>query len=298
MRTLMDVFKKHNPTLLVSGQIRLECPFRENHSGKYALTSGLGEMSFFATPEKNVYHCFSCKEAGKLTSLLTTRFEVPYYEAVEMVNLIPYIKERAEWELDFWWEILPPNIFLDRGFKSETLIHFKVGIDKEKHIVIPLFYDKELKGVKFRVEKPTRSFWYSESFLKQEYLYNYNLKRSKENGYTILVEGETDTWRLWEWGLDVTGLLGVSLSDYQIKMLCKIPKIYLALDCDNAGVVAMDKIYHRIKHLTDVEFINYPASDPDKCKRREFLYAFKHPCNYAEFSLITEIISTKSKDRK
>lgn len=285
---LLDVFHKHKPVALSSGQIRMQCPFREKHSGKYAVTSGLGEQSFFSTPNKNVYHCFSCGSAGKLTSLLTINFEVSYFDAVELVNVIPVPIVKKEFELDFTWDLVPPKEFLSRGFSKELLQRHKVGYTKEGYIAIPLYTNKVLKAVKFRKEDGDRSFWYSDSFVKVEFLYNLDVARSIKVGYTILTEGESDCWRLEEYGYDTTSLLGTFLSDYNANTICQIPKIYLALDADSAGIQGMEKIYHKIKNLTDVEFINYPAKDPADCSYRQFKKAFDNPCNYAEFSLLTQ----------
>ena len=50
---LLSIFSEYSPQLLTIGQIRMECPFRENHS------DGSGRMSFFVSPEINAYHCFA-----------------------------------------------------------------------------------------------------------------------------------------------------------------------------------------------------------------------------------------------
>lgn len=284
---LLDVFKKHTPKVQGNGQIKMECPFRENHTGKYSVTSGDGSKSFFATPDINAYHCFSCGAKGRLTSLLTTKFEVPYFESVEMVNLVKYEREKRSWELDFMWELTPPKEFTERGIPESSLKKFRVGYDKKKQIVIPLYLGYDLKGIKFRIEEGERSFWYSDSFIKAEYLYNYNLERSLKAGYTILVEGETDVWRVDSFNYDVTGLLGVSLSDFQINLIRKIPLIYLCLDTDASGIRAMHQLYQKLKLLTEVMFINLPVKDPGACSYRQFYGAMKRPYNFAEFNYLT-----------
>ena len=50
---LLDIFSEFSPQLMSNGQIRMECPFRENH------TDGSGKMSFFVSPDINAYHCFA-----------------------------------------------------------------------------------------------------------------------------------------------------------------------------------------------------------------------------------------------
>ena len=52
-RSLMDIFADYSPKQMTNGQIRMECPFRENHE------DGSGRISFFVSPDKNAYHCFT-----------------------------------------------------------------------------------------------------------------------------------------------------------------------------------------------------------------------------------------------
>lgn len=53
MTDLLEVFKDFNPQKMTNGQIRMECPFRDNHP------DGSGRMSFFVSPDKNAFHCFT-----------------------------------------------------------------------------------------------------------------------------------------------------------------------------------------------------------------------------------------------
>ena len=94
----MEIFKDYSPVQMSNGQIRMECPFRENHS------DGSGRMSFFVSPDINAYHCFSCGSKGNLVRLLTTRFKVNYFEAVGLVRFTEYRKEKVEFDLDVMWD--------------------------------------------------------------------------------------------------------------------------------------------------------------------------------------------------
>lgn len=289
---LLIIFKDFSPKVLVNGQIRMTCPFRENHIGKSSFAAGDGSNSFFATPDSNTYHCFSCKAKGTLVRLLTTVFGASYYDAVEAVKLGEVeVKSKKEFELSTFWKVEAPIEFLDRGLKKETLLRHRLGYSKTgKEIIIPLYFGKELRGLKYRAINPGHKearFWYSDDFYKIDYLYNYDLERSIRNGYTILVEGETDTYRLEDYDYDVTATLGTSLSEKQMLLLQKIPVIYLAYDCDISGINGMHKIYKEWGKNLNIEFLNYPADDPGNCSRRGFKKAFDNPCNYAEFKLYT-----------
>ena len=108
--SLLDIFSSFEPRLMSNGQIRMRCPFRENHK------DGSGNVSFFVTPSMNVYHCFSCRSKGNVVRLLTSRFDVGYFDAVELVKLTPYIPDdKKSFELDISWDTTKlPKEFIKR----------------------------------------------------------------------------------------------------------------------------------------------------------------------------------------
>ena len=278
--TLETILTDSNPTVLTSGQIRIRCPFRELHE------DGSGKASMFLTPHLNLFHCFSCRSKGRLTNLLTTRFEVPFYEALTMVHVEEYTREKKESlrNVDYYWDLKPHQDFLDRGFTPEILNRFKVGTDDDI-AVIPMYWDGELKGIKYRRSKPDRDFWYSKGFNKEEYIYNGD---ARYKDYVVLVEGETDVWRNLMRRYNTYGLLGTAMSDWQAAHIANTKRVYIASDCDEAGIKAANSWYQKLHKHTDVLFINYPAEDPDKCSFREWKFAFDNPCNIAEFKYLTE----------
>ena len=105
-KNLLEVLSEYSPQLMSNGQIRCECPFRENH------TDGSGRMSCFISPDINGWHCFSCGSHGNLVRLLTTRFGVNYFEAMSMVRLTEYKPDKKEFDLDVMWDFnKPPKEF-------------------------------------------------------------------------------------------------------------------------------------------------------------------------------------------
>lgn len=282
---LLKILEAHNanPNLLSSGQIKCKCPFRELHQ------DGSGQESMFLTPERNVYHCFSCKSAGKLTVLLSTEYEVPLFEAIEMVHIDEYIKEKKKSleNDDYYWDLALPKVFAKRGFTKELLVDkFRVGVSGNK-TVIPKYWDGELRGITYRIDEigKNKKVWNTEGFNKEEYLYNGD---ARYTDYVILVEGESDLYRLISWGYNAYATLGTSLSEWQVKHICKTPKVYIASDCDLPGVVAAEKWYKQLHLHTEVVFINYEAPDPDTANQRIFNRAFRNPISYVEFRLLTE----------
>jgi len=279
-KTIIDYLSEWNPKIYKEDGIRMMCPFRENHiAGK---GKGDGTSSFFISTSENVYHCFSCGIKGKATTLLVDKFDVPRYDAIELVNLDTLKKiTKSEYELDFIWDILPPDEFLERGLSKEVLKKFMVGY-KGKNICIPLFMHGVLKGVKFRLPDG-RGFWYDAGFDRENFLLNY--KRDYE--YAVVVEGETDVFRVDDYGYDSVGLLSSHVTDGQLKLLREIPILYFALDNDPAGIKGMHYAYKKLKNDCEIRFINYPATDPCNCNKKLFQKAFKNYCSYAEFSIET-----------
>ena len=280
-RSLMDIFADYSPKQMTNGQIRMECPFRENHE------DGSGRISFFVSPDKNAYHCFSCNEHGNLVNLLTTKFEVGYFDAMELVTISDFEKKDSpEFELDLSWRLIPPEDFLKRGFKKETLKHFRIGLSEDNKIIIPFYRDfktlTELVGYQSRTNYPTRVVRNSKNFKKSEYLYNLDFSYD----YVIVVEGYSDVMRLYQHGYNATALLGADMSSWQASQVAKFPKVYLALDNDNTGRRATEICYHQLKNETEVLLVPYTSKDPGECISPKVWGRFFHSStDYVEYSM-------------
>lgn len=278
---LLNIFEEYSPKVLTNGQIRMECPFRENH------TDGRGKFSFFVSPEINAYHCFSCEAKGNLVNLLTTKFGVGYFDAVGMVRLEDYTPKVKIFDLDIAWDIHKfPDEFLKRGYTKETLKHFRVGLTSDNEIVIPYYKSflspTELVGYQTRVYEPDRRVRNSKAFDKKNYLYN--LDTTKD--YVILVEGQSDVWRLYQHGYNSCALMGASISDSQVQQLSKFKKVYLALDNDLAGRKGTELCYCALKNYSDLYLIPYTTKDPGEClSKSEWEIAFNSATDYLEYSM-------------
>lgn len=278
---LLSIFKELSPQVMSNGQIRMECPFRENH------TDGGGRMSFFATPNINGYKCFSCGCHGSLVRLLTTKFGVNYFEAMNSVNLTEYAPERKEFDLDIIWDFnSPPAEFLKRGYTKEVLKHFRVGNLEDGGMVIPYYenFNKPIKLLGYQqrwYEGEERRLRNSKGFNKKEYLYNLDTSFSE----TILVEGQSDVWRCYQAGLNACALMGTSLSEWQVKELSKFKKVYLALDNDDAGRRATERCNHLLRNVTNVLLVPYVEKDPGSCSIEDLKDAVANSTDYVEYSM-------------
>lgn len=277
----MDIFADFSPQLMSNGQIRMECPFRDNH------TDGSGRMSFFVSPDINAYHCFSCQEHGNLVRLLTTMFKVNYFEAMSMVRLTEYKSEKREFSLDVMWDMnKPPNEFLERGYSKECLRHFRVGTTDKGSMLIPYYKDfnspTDLVGYQERWYSPDRRVKNSKGFEKKSYLYNLDYSHK----YVILVEGQSDVWRVWQHGYNACALMGSDVSSEQVEMLSKFKTIYLALDNDEAGRRGTEIAYSLLKNHCNVLLIPYETKDPGECKSRsEWIKAVNSSTDYVVYSM-------------
>lgn len=277
----MEVFSDFSPQLMGNGQIRMECPFRENHR------DGSGRMSFFASPDINAYHCFSCHSHGNLVRLLSTMFKVNYFEAVSMVRLTEYRPDKKEFDLDVMWDINKvPKEFLERGYTIECLKHFRVGTTDKGSILIPYYKNfsplTDLIGYQERWYSPDRRVKNSKGFEKTSYLYNLDYAYE----YVILVEGQSDVWRIWQHGYNACALMGSDMSESQVKMLSKFKKVYLALDNDKAGRRATEIAYYLLRNHCEVLLVPYTTKDPGECTSdSEWRTAFKESTDYAVYSM-------------
>ena len=285
-RDLLTIFESYSPQLMSNGQIRMECPFRDKH------TDGSGKMSFFISPDINAYHCFSCHSHGNLVRLLTTVFKVNYFEAMSMVRLTEYKSEKKDFDLDLMWDFRKlPKEFLDRGYSRECLKHFKVGTTESGSILIPYYVDFNLPDVLagyqerkyFHGERRVKN---SKGFLKREYLYN--LDYSKD--YVILVEGQSDVWRVYQHGYNACALMGSDISEWQVNKLSRFKRVYLALDNDDSGRRGTEKCYELLKNFVDILLVPYDTKDPGECiSKKDWDNAFNSSTDYMEYSLAMSI---------
>lgn len=278
--SLMKIFSDFSPQLMSNGQLRMECPFRENH------TDGSGRMSFFVSPDINAYHCFSCNAHGNLVRLLTTRFKVNYFDAMGMVRLTDYTPVKKEFDLDLMWDInKSPEEFIKRGYSRECLKHFLVGTTDDEAVLIPYYRDfnkpGELLGYQERwYNGDHRRVKNSKGFNKKEYLYNLDYSED----YTVLVEGQSDVWRLFQHGYNACALMGSDISEWQIEKLSKFKRVYLALDNDGAGRRGVEICNQMLKNQTEILLVPYTTKDPGECKsKRDWDNAFKQSTDYVVY---------------
>lgn len=287
---LLRITAKNNPELLTSGQVKMKCPFRENHK------VNLGRDSMFLSPDINRYHCFSCREKGKLSELLVKFFDIDIYAALDLVINIPSETPKKvkvnSFEVDEPWTVKPYSFFTERGFPEEFQISKSVGVTEKGRIVIPYYAGDVLKGVQYRKDVKKKGSYKkfvsnSDNFDKINYLYNY--KHDAEEA--TLVEGYTDSWRLELFDEHAEAVLGGDISDEQAYLLSSHKNIYLATDNDETGRRLLEIANFKLSaYPVTVWVIPYLEKDPGLCLSRKKWRSYKNQAvTYAEYATLMAI---------
>ena len=168
---------------------------------------------------------------------------------------------------------IPSRYYIDRGYSSEILDRYDVGLyNKRNRVVVPVYDDKyqyvagflgrsiwpqckkcskwhdpSSKCPKTAHDIKESEKWLNGSFQSTNYLYNYwfALPHIQRSGVAILVEGAGDVWRLEENGIHISlGLFGTELTDPQRVLLDRSGalSIVVMLDSDKAGQEGAKKL--------------------------------------------------------
>lgn len=201
---------------------------------------------------------------------------------------------------------IPAEYYLQRGYKSETLDYFDVGLchkaGKEMfgRVVVPI-YDNAgqlmvgctarsvhrqcascglYHSAESKCPDKSDSKWYSKwrhSGNTGSALYNWwNAKQHiRDSACAVLVEGPGDVWRLHEAGVkNAVGMFGADLTDEQQIILERsgAMKLYIVRDNDAAGEISEGKLRDLLCRSYKVRFIVPSAKDvgemtPEQVKR-------------------------------
>ena len=225
--------------------------------------------SFFVSPQKKFWYCFSCGEGGTVIKFVQKYHKVNYEKAIEMLTswahitleneeplmkLIRRYKKREE-------EILPARKILDanimdkykkititswvsEGISKEMLDKYQVRYDDIAcRIVFPIWdLDGNIINIKGRAAHPK---WKEFGMAKYIYYYplgkndlfwgyHWHIKDVMEKCEIILVEGEKSVMKLESNGWKNVMALGTShLSKEQMQILLKLRvNVVVALDKD------------------------------------------------------------------
>ena len=137
----------------------------------------------------------------------------------------------------------------ERGLTKETIEHFSLGYDKERHaIAIPLFKHGNVIAIKYRMLGDTDKRYDYEKGGKN-WIYNEEgLDQGRKKGYIFIVEGEFDCMSMWQAGIKAVCSPASGKDSYGvwIEFLDTIPRIYIAYDNDTQGKETAIKMSERL----------------------------------------------------
>ena len=187
--------------------------------------------------------------------------------------------------------------------KSGLIVESQHHFDRfQDRIMFPLYNQQgEVVGFSGRIYKPTQhdskyiNSPESDIFIKGETLYHYHQCREavKKAGFVYLLEGFMDVIAMYKAGIENTvAIMGTALTKGHIQALKRLTStIYLCLDGDNAGQVAMSKAASQLEDAgLSVKIIILPnGKDPDEIYESDgkngLLEILKRPLKTIEFQM-------------
>lgn len=179
--------------------------------------------------------------------------------------------------------ILYPS-FQKLGYQEIDMVKSGLVLENDYHydrfndrIMFPLFNASgDVIGFSGRIYKPTQdgakyiNSPESDIFIKGENLYHYHQCREavKQAGFIYVLEGFMDVIAMYKAGIENTvAIMGTALTNGHMQMLRRLTNtIYLCLDGDKAGLMAMSKASHQLLEAGfNVSVIVLPDNhDPDE----------------------------------
>jgi len=256
-------------------EVRGYCPAHKARTGKDDRNP-----SWYINAETGAHICFSCQFKGSVVSLvahikniefddariwlneggeLTELFERAISKPKEMFEEVVYVSEAS---LAAFTE--PPEYALKaRGLTAEACALHQILWDKRRELwIIPLrdpsngqLLGWQEKGFSSRYFKncPT-------GVKKSECLFGY---QQYSGGDMLVVESPLDVVRLESIGISgAVAVFGAQVSDKQLGYIRNADRLLLAMDSDQAGVAASDKLLKATQYLNfEAWFFNYDHTD-------------------------------------
>ena len=198
-------------------------------------------------------------------------------EFVRLVNIFsdasPSKSSRAS--VDEIQALKASEYFMSRGFSLKTLEHFGVGdcYNKDSEMyqraVTPIHDDQGVLSAYIgrairEYRKP--KFLFTSGFDKRRFLYNYHraIAKASEKSCLFITEGQGDTWRLFECGIEnCVGIFGKSLTKQQEQKILNsgITKIVVLTDNDQAGRESKVQIQRKLARNFKLFFPRFSGKD-------------------------------------
>lgn len=197
---------------------------------------------------------------------------------------------------------------VERGLNEDTIMHFRLGYDPEKHaIAIPIFKKGELINIKYRLLKPDKAKYVGETGA-ETWIYNEaGIDEGRKKGGVLIVEGEFDLMSTWQSGIKnvVSPASGKDSFGVWLELIDTIPRVYIAYDNDKPGQQTAIKMAERTGVEKTFE-VKYPEGIKDaneffkKHTREDFLDRVKSasPFYSHQFKSVGDIIVNLMEDEE
>lgn len=258
------------------------CPWPENHE------EGDAHASFAVHQETGAWICWAGCGQGLLLSLVkrirnnderdariwllsTAGGEVDFTEvekaldmSVNSNNSSEEAAKVAKADYSLMRKDVVSSYLLDRGFTVDSVISWGIRHDRGSNAaVIPIYgrNGKDIVGLVRRMVPPILpgypKYLYTKGFDKRSHLFGIHRHTGND---IIVVEGPLDAIWLHQHGYSETvALMGASCSTTQLHLLKSLGnRITLALDGDEAGNAAAEKLYQRLRRHVPVTLATLP----------------------------------------
>lgn len=238
--------------------------------------------------QKLTYKCFSCDSSGGLLWLIGSCRGTSGHDArrwlsketgegdvQDLSSLLAYfdslyqkgVRDSPMPKMDpsilKAWNYIHPYMTEIRGIPEDTLTRFRVGWNPQTNrIVIPHFWQGDLVGWTTRrldPNDPVSKYKNSADFPKDKTVFNYDPNRKA----AIIVESPTSVLSKWHLTHGVESTMGAGVTDNQMRLLRRHPKLVLFFDNDDAGWLATNKVGEACQEFCVVMVANNVyAADP------------------------------------
>jgi putative DNA primase/helicase len=207
------------------------CPFHEEKN-----------PSFWMRPDTSQWRCEGCGESGNATTFVARLENISTGEAYKKlceiagVTLEDKPREQTYTMKEYALEKRLPIEFLRRNGVKDGYKNRYVELpymDERGHIVCTRKRMPKGDGPRFLWVKGAKPTLYG----------RWHMADARSAGYTILVEGESDTQTLWFLGMQAFGFPGATNFNVETaKLVLDIPELYLHIEPDKGGRIAKRKV--------------------------------------------------------
>lgn len=284
----------------------------ENYKVQDCIFCGNGSYNFEIQKDRGFYKTWCCGEGGSFYELRESQGdskiriskaveEEPNFKGKGKEGKVKAVDTSAltESALKFHEKISlraeAMQYLKGRGFKEETINHFKLGCQKKNDqfwITIPHFIKDQAVNIKYRSMPPEKK-WRQEEGSKK-ILFNQDVLADFDE--IIITEGELKTIALHQVGIknsvSLTG--GVqNIQPHWVDALDKMKKIYVCLDSDEAGQKGAEALAMRLGPERCYNIKLEDAKDPDEWlfQRKHTAEEFRELCRRAKRFDVKNIVS-------